>query len=132
MSLIISDEFLQTAHVSEAGLKLEIAILLFRQEKITLDTASQFSGMNQLEFQRILGSREISIHYGVEDFRQDLRTLEANGLLRHKHNPLRQKSCNGLNSAEPSAPPNITCPTPSPCFRKIVPDDCFPQVCGRC
>jgi predicted HTH domain antitoxin len=77
MSLVIPDEFLQTAHMSEADLKLEIAILLFQQEKITLGTASQFSGMNQLEFQRILGSRKIPIHYGVEDFRQDLRTLEA-------------------------------------------------------
>jgi predicted HTH domain antitoxin len=78
MSLVISDEFLQTAHISETDLKLEIAILLFQQEKITLGTASQFAGMNQLQFQRILGSRKISIHYGVEDFQQDLRTLEAN------------------------------------------------------
>ena len=78
MSLVIPDEFLQTAHISVADLKLEIAILLFQQEKITLGTASQFAGMNQLEFQRILGGRKIPIHYGVEDFRQDLRTLEAN------------------------------------------------------
>ena len=78
MSLVIPDEFLQTAHISKAELKLEIAILLFQQEKITLGTASQFAEMNQLEFQRILGSRKISIHYGVEEFKQDLKTLEAN------------------------------------------------------
>lgn len=78
MSLIIPDEFLQTAQISETALKLEIAILLFQQEKITLGTASQFAEMNQLEFQRILGSRQIPNHYGVEEFRQDLRTLEAN------------------------------------------------------
>ncbi|MBV9387012.1 MAG: UPF0175 family protein [Chroococcidiopsidaceae cyanobacterium CP_BM_ER_R8_30] len=78
MSLVISDEFLQTAHISEAELKLEIAVLLFQQEKITLGAGSQFAGMNQLEFQRILGSRKIPIHYGLEEFRQDLRTLEAN------------------------------------------------------
>jgi predicted HTH domain antitoxin len=87
MSLIIPDEFLQTAHITEADLKLEIAILLFRQEKITLGTASQFAEMNQLEFQRILGSRKIPIHYGVEDFRQDLRTLEANGLAQVQTQP---------------------------------------------
>jgi predicted HTH domain antitoxin len=80
MSLVIPDEFLQTAHITEADLKLEIAILLFQQEKITLGTASQFTEMKQLEFQRILGSRKIPIHYGVEDFRQDLRTLEKNSL----------------------------------------------------
>ena len=85
MSLFIPDEFLEMAHISEAALKLEIAILLFQQEKITLGTASQFTGMNQLELQRILGSRKIPIHYGVEDFQQDLRTLEVNGSEQEQH-----------------------------------------------
>ncbi len=80
MSLVIPDEFLQTAHISEADLKLEIALLLFQQEKITLGTASQFSGMNPLEFQHILGDRKIPIHYGVEDLQQDLRELNSSGL----------------------------------------------------
>lgn len=78
MSLIIPNEFLQTAHISEADLKLEIAIVLFQQEKIKLGTASQFAEVNQLEFQRILGRRQIPIHYGIEEFRQDLKILEAN------------------------------------------------------
>lgn len=78
MSLVIPDEFLQTAHISEADLKLEIAILLFQQEKITLGTASQFAEMNQMEFQRILGGRKIPIHYGVEDFQQNPNTVEGN------------------------------------------------------
>jgi len=78
MSLVIPDEFLRSAHISEADLRLEIAILLFQQEKITLGTASEFAGLNQLEFQRILGSRKVSIHYGVEELNQDLRTLEVN------------------------------------------------------
>ena len=78
MSLIIPDEFLQTARISEADLKLEIAIVLFQQEKITLGTASQFAEMNQLEFQRILGRRQIPSHYDIEEFRQDLKTLETN------------------------------------------------------
>lgn len=78
VSLLIPDEFLQIANISEADLKLEIAIVLFQQEKITLGTASHFAGMNQLKFQRILGSRKIPVHYGVEEFRQDLSTLEAN------------------------------------------------------
>ena len=87
MSLFIPDEFLEMAHISEAALKLEIAILLFQQEKITLGTACQFTGMNQLELQRILGSRKIPIHYGVEDFQQDLRTLEVNGSEQEQHQP---------------------------------------------
>ncbi|MDJ0598847.1 MAG: UPF0175 family protein [Crocosphaera sp.] len=77
MSLTIPDEFLENAKISEGELKLEIAIILFQQEKITLGTASQFAEMNQLEFQRILGNRKIPIHYGIEDLHQDLQTLQT-------------------------------------------------------
>ncbi len=35
MSLTIPDEFLKNAHISEGELRLEIAIILFQQEKIT-------------------------------------------------------------------------------------------------
>lgn len=78
MSLTIPDEFLQTAQISERELKLEIAIILFQREKITLGTASQFAGINQLELQRLLGSRKIPIHYGTEELYEDLQTLQAN------------------------------------------------------
>jgi predicted HTH domain antitoxin len=79
MSLVIPDEFFQTAQIFEADLKLEIAILLFRQEKIALSAASQFLGVDKLEFQRILSSHKISTHDHAEDFQQDLRTLETKG-----------------------------------------------------
>jgi predicted HTH domain antitoxin len=79
MSLVIPDELLQTAQISATDLKLEIAILLFQQQQLTLSTASQFADMNQLEFQRILDSRTIPIYASVEDFRQNLRTLKTNG-----------------------------------------------------
>jgi predicted HTH domain antitoxin len=32
--------------------------------------------MGQLEFQRLLPSREIPIHYDVEEIEEDLRTLD--------------------------------------------------------
>ncbi|MBD2576533.1 UPF0175 family protein [Oscillatoria sp. FACHB-1406] len=68
---------LKLANIPDAELKLELALLLFKQEKITLGTASQIAGLNQLEFQRHLGRRQIPIHYGIDDFRQDLKTLET-------------------------------------------------------
>ncbi len=79
MGLVIPDEFLQTAHVSESDLKLEIAVLLFQQQKITLSIASQFASISQEEFQRILGNRKIPIHFSAKVFRQDFDTLESNG-----------------------------------------------------
>ncbi|WP_336622362.1 UPF0175 family protein [Chlorogloeopsis sp. ULAP01] len=78
MSIVIPDDIVRATKMSEDELKLEIAIMLFEQEKITLGTASQFAGINQLEFQRVLASRKIPIHYSVKEFQQDLKTLEAN------------------------------------------------------
>jgi predicted HTH domain antitoxin len=63
------------AHISEPELKRELALTLFQQERLTLAQASCLSEMSQLAFQALLAERQIPIHYGVEEFRQDLRTL---------------------------------------------------------
>jgi len=46
MSIIISDELLQTTQMSETELLVEIAIMLFEKEKFTLGQASRFAKMN--------------------------------------------------------------------------------------
>jgi predicted HTH domain antitoxin len=75
VGLIIPDEILLSAHISEAELKQEIAILLFQKQRLTLAQASRFAGMGRLEFQHLLASRAIPLHYDAADFRQDLQTL---------------------------------------------------------
>jgi predicted HTH domain antitoxin len=50
-------------------------LALFQREKLTLGQASRLAGMSQWQFQQLLGSRGIPVHYGVEDFEADLRTL---------------------------------------------------------
>ena len=45
MSLTISDALLQAAHMSEAELRQEIAVMLFQRDKLTLAQASQFAHM---------------------------------------------------------------------------------------
>jgi predicted HTH domain antitoxin len=74
--LVIPDELLQSDHISEAELKLEVAILLFQQRNMTLEAASQFIGMNQLEFQQILSHRKIPLHPYTEDLSQELTIFE--------------------------------------------------------
>ena len=54
MSVVISDEILHAARMSEAELKQEIAVMLFQKEKLTLGQASRLAGMNQLQFQHLL------------------------------------------------------------------------------
>ena len=65
--------------MSEAEMLAEIAILLFQQERFTLGQASRFARMNQLQFQRLLASRQISLHYDVTELREDVKSLEAKG-----------------------------------------------------
>ena len=75
MRLDIPDEILHAAGLSEAELRQELAVVLFRSQKITLGQASQIAGLNQLQFQHILASRQIPVHYDVAELEQDLRTL---------------------------------------------------------
>lgn len=81
MSLMIPEDILRAANMSAVELQQEIALLLFQQDKLTLGQASAFAGMSQLEFQRLLASRQIPVHYDVQEFMDDLETLRKLGQL---------------------------------------------------
>ena len=81
MSVVISDETLQAARMSASEFKQEIAIVLFRKNKLTLGQASRLAEMSQLRFQHLLASRNIPVHYDIEDFDADLATLKDLGRL---------------------------------------------------
>lgn len=75
MTLQIPDTFFQKVGMTEGELLLRIAVMLFQEEKLTLAQASQFAGIHQMEFQKELARRKISIHYGEEDLLNDLETI---------------------------------------------------------
>ena len=81
MPVTIPDEILAAAHIDEPGLKRELAIAFFQQERLALGQAAQLAGVTQLEFQGLLAERKIPIHYGIEDFEADLETLRQLGRL---------------------------------------------------
>lgn len=81
MSVVISDEILHTTHMTKAELLQEIAILLYQKEKLTLGQASKLAQISQVQFQHVLASRQISIHYDVAEFEADLKTLHNLGRL---------------------------------------------------
>jgi predicted HTH domain antitoxin len=81
MSVLIPDEVLQASRLSEREFKTEVAVMLFEKEKLTLGQASRLAAMNHLEFQHLLASRQIPVHYDVADFEQDLKTLGELGRL---------------------------------------------------
>lgn len=81
MSVMIPDSVLETARMSDSELKQEIAVLLFQKDKLTLAQAARLAEMSRFQFQHLLASRGISLHYGIEDFEQDLDTLRRLGRL---------------------------------------------------
>lgn len=81
MSLVIPDYILNAARMSVRELSEEIAVMLFQKEKVTLAQASRLAGMNRLQFQHLLASRQIPIHYDVQDFEKDIKTLRRLGRL---------------------------------------------------
>ena len=77
MSVTISDEFLQSARISEAEFMREISLMLFQKEKLTLAQAARLAQMDRLAFQHLLASREIPVHYDTAELERDMKTLES-------------------------------------------------------
>lgn len=75
MALIIKDKELEAAHITEEELRLEIAILLYQQQRLSMGKASEFAGMNRVLFQKELGKRKIPVSYDKEELEKDLKTL---------------------------------------------------------
>jgi predicted HTH domain antitoxin len=80
MSLVISDADVRATGLSEAELRVELAVALFQSERLTLARASRLSGMSRLEFQRLLAGRRIAVHYTQAELDEDVQTLADLGL----------------------------------------------------
>ena len=76
MTIVIPDDILQATRLTEDELKQELAVILFQKDKLTLGQASILAGMNRLQFQHLLASRKIPVHYGVSEFEEDMKTLK--------------------------------------------------------
>ena len=81
MAVVIPDETLRQARMTEAELLQELAILLFQREKLTLAQASHLAQMPRIQFQHLLASRQIPVHYGLEELESDVQTLKELGTL---------------------------------------------------
>lgn len=76
MAVVIPDETLCAAHLTATELKQELAVLLFKQDRLTLMQAAALAEMQPIPFQHLLASRNISPHYDVLEFEQDVATLK--------------------------------------------------------
>jgi predicted HTH domain antitoxin len=75
MSLLITDDLVKATRLSEAELRMEFAVLMYQQDRLTLGQASHFAGVSQQAMQKVLGSRMIPVHYGLDDLEEDLELI---------------------------------------------------------
>jgi len=79
MPVIVSDEVLAMAHLTEAEALKELTLALFKQERLTLAQAARMAGVGRLKFQEWMAERDLTIHYDVEDLRRMLRPFVGLG-----------------------------------------------------
>lgn len=60
---ILDDTYIRASGYSEEALKLEIAVMLFEKERLSLRKAAALAGMHWLDFMKKLDSRQIALHY---------------------------------------------------------------------
>ncbi len=75
VTLELPEDVLLAARLTKAELKVELAVHLFEQGKLSLGKARQVAGMDILKFMRLLSARDITIHYDVDEYEEDLETL---------------------------------------------------------
>lgn len=80
MTILIPGDILKSVGVSEDEMRHEIAVSLYKRGA-TLAQAAQVADLSLLEFQQLLASQDVPLHYDVQDFEEDLATLRRLGQL---------------------------------------------------
>jgi predicted HTH domain antitoxin len=73
----IPPEVIHATRMSPQEMKLELALTLFQQGKISFGKAREMTGMTVWAFQQLLGSRNIPVHYDVQDYLEDQAAVDA-------------------------------------------------------
>jgi predicted HTH domain antitoxin len=76
MIIQIPDEILSHTNLSEAELKLQLALVLYEKNLLSFGQARKLSGLHVIAFQETLGQNKITTHYDKEDLATDLKNLE--------------------------------------------------------
>lgn len=75
MSVLITDDILRQANMSESEFKLELGIFLYSNNILTMGKTSEFVGLPKVIFQKKLAERGIPVSYDEQEFQKDLATI---------------------------------------------------------
>ena len=79
VSFEIPREILHASRLTAEEIRRELALHLFEQDKLSFGKARELAEMSVWDFQQLLGSRGISVHYDVESYENDRETLSELG-----------------------------------------------------
>ncbi len=71
----LPEDVLSAVRMTEQEIAVELAVHLFETGKLSIGKAKTLAGMTYWEFQNLLASRKISVHYGVKEYKEDIKTL---------------------------------------------------------
>ena len=80
-TLEIPQEILDSARLTADELKIELAVALYSQGRLSIGKARELAGISLWEFRQLLASRCIAPHYDLADFEEDIATLRELGRL---------------------------------------------------
>lgn len=80
MVLELPDQILFQAKYTVEEFRLDIAVMLYQKQIMSLARAAEWVGLSRLEFQRELKTRGIHLHYEVSDLHEELAAFEKMGL----------------------------------------------------
>jgi len=76
-SIEIPTDVLESARLSPDQLKLELALSLYAQRRLSIGKARELAGLSLWEFRQVLGVRRIEAHYDLTALAEDLATVDA-------------------------------------------------------
>lgn len=76
VSIQVPREVLHATRMTVTELRCELALHLFEQGKLSFGKAREMAEMTVWDFQQLLGSRGVVVHYDMQEYEQDLETLK--------------------------------------------------------
>lgn len=81
MSLVTTIEIprhvLESARMTPEEARIELALELYRQRRISIGHARELAGKSLWEFRQLAASRQISPHYDIDDLEEDMQTWQT-------------------------------------------------------
>jgi predicted HTH domain antitoxin len=77
MQLVIPDNVIQAANLSEQNFRIELACWMYQKEIFTLGQGANFSNLSQSEFMKELGDRGVEWNFSVDDLHEDIKNQQS-------------------------------------------------------